>query len=122
MNRQLPIAVIDGTCFCIDVERDELWQRDAPKNRISFSVFHQQRDGYEFLYNVRTKSVPRNRDDAIRHYEDLRWVTLPALMELDPEGIALRYDIPFEALCPDQERRPPQCITASLTPLEKQRA
>lgn len=119
MDRQLPIAVIDGIRYCVDVARDELWQQDEPKNRIPFNVFHQQKDGYVFLYNVKSKSVPKDRDDAIKHYGDLRWVTLPALMELDPEGIALRYEIPLEVLCPDKEHQPPKCVTAILASLEK---
>lgn len=119
MNRQLPIAVIDGIPYCIDVARDELWQQDEPKNRIPFNVFHQQKDGYAFLYNVRSKTIPKDRDDAIKHYNDLRWVTLPALMELDPEGIALRYEIPLEVLCPDKEHQPPKCVTATLASLEE---
>lgn len=122
MNRQLPIAVIDGIRFCVDVARDELWQQDAPQNRIPFSVFHQRKDGYTFLYNLKARSVPKDKEDALNHYAELVWVTLPALMELDPEGIALRYDIPFEALCPDREHMPPQYVTADLHPLTRQSA
>lgn len=101
MNRPLLITVINGIPYCIDVARDELWQQDGSKNRIPFLVFRQQKGDYVFLYNVKSKTIPKDRGDAMQHYSDLRWVTFLALMELDPEVIALRYDIPLEVLCPD---------------------
>lgn len=98
MNRPLPIVDIAGTPFYVDVLHEELRQKDNSYNRISFNVFDQDGHGYTFLYDRDRKNVPESRD----HMEDsFQWVTLPALMELDPEGIALKYHIPLEILCPE---------------------
>lgn len=51
------------------------------------------------------------------HVSDYCWVSLPALMELDPEGMALRYDIPLEALCPENMPPPPRRVVADISPV-----
>jgi hypothetical protein len=82
----------------VDVLHEELWQKDKPENRISFNVFDQNGDGYTFLYDGKQKNVPENHEQM---EDSFQWVTLPALMELDPVGIALKYHIPLEVLCPE---------------------
>jgi hypothetical protein len=102
MKRILPLVDIVGTAFFVDVLRDELRQQDDPKNTIPFAVFEQDGDGYTFLYDTLQKNTP-DSDTAMEKMEDhCQWVTLPALMELDPEGIALKYNIPIEILCPER--------------------
>lgn len=102
MTRQLPIVDIAGTSFYVDVLHEELRQRDDPHNRISFNEFDQDGNGYTFLYDKQRRNVPAGKVD-LKHMEPwLQWVTVPALMELDPEGIALKYDIPLSVLCPDK--------------------
>lgn len=101
MARQLPHVDIAGTPFFVDVLHEELQQQDNRRNTISFDVFQQDGDGYSFLYDKESKkAVEEESIEAVEHgrYE---WVTLPALMELDPVGIALKYDIPIEVLCPE---------------------
>lgn len=100
MKRQLPVVDIEGTSFMVDVIRDELWQQDNPSNTIPFTVFDQEGDGYTFLYDTLIKNVPRNRSRLKQMEPHFKWVTLPALMELDPEGIAIKYNIPMDILCP----------------------
>lgn len=101
MKRQLPTVLIEGTTFYVDVLKDELREKSDPLNRIPFSVFDQEGNGYTFLYDTTRKNIPENRK-ALKHMEPhFKWVTLPALMELDPEGIAIRYNIPLEVLCPE---------------------
>lgn len=102
MNRQLPIVVIEGTAFYVDVPGDQLRQKDNPANCIPFSVFDQEGDGYTFLYDLQVKNSPPDRSTLKKMEPHLKWVTLPALMELDPEGIALKYDIPLDILCPEK--------------------
>jgi len=99
MTRPLPIVDITGTPFYVDVLHEELRQKDNPENRISFNVFDQDGDGYTFLYDRKRKNVPENREQM---EDSFQWVTLPALMELDPEGIAQKYHIPLEVLCPER--------------------
>jgi hypothetical protein len=101
MIRQLPVVDIAGTAFYVDVVHDELRQKDNPQNRISFNVFDQDGNGYTFLYDGKRKNVPENKAELDKMEEGMQWVTLPALMELDPEGIALKYDIPLSVLCPE---------------------
>lgn len=103
MKRQLPIIDVKGTAFYVDVLRDRLQQQKDPENTISFDVFEQDRDGYTFLYDILTKNVPEDpevQEDGIRYVR----ITLSALMELDPEGIALKYHIPLEVLCPERAK------------------
>ncbi|WP_461789472.1 hypothetical protein [Pedobacter sp.] len=102
MARQLPTVDILGTIFCVDVLREELWQQEAPANRIPFAVFDQEGNGYTFLYDLERKGAPQDKSGIREMGDRYRWVTLPALMELDPEGIALKYNIPVEVLCPEK--------------------
>lgn len=102
MARQLPIVDIMGTEFCVDVQREELWQKSKPQNRIPFTVFDQEGNGYTFLYDLKNKGVPEDKSEILEMGDRYQWVTLPALMELDPEGIALKYHIPMEILCPEK--------------------
>ncbi len=102
MTRQLPIVDILGTPFCVDVQREELWQQHRPDNRIPFTAFDQEGNGYTFLYDLEKKAIPEDREEIAELGDRYKWVTLPALMELDPEGIALKYHIPLEILCPDR--------------------
>lgn len=101
MNRPLPTVDISGTAFYVDVLHEELRQKDNPDNRISFNVFDQDGDGYTFLYDRKRKNVPENREQM---EDSFQWITLPALMELDPEGIAQKYHIPLEILSPDRAK------------------
>lgn len=104
MKRQLPVVDIAGTAFYVDVLHDQLQQQDDPHNTIPFGVFDQEGDGYTFLYDSRIKNTPDKAN--LQHLEEgMQWVTIPALMELDPEGIALKYDIPLSVLCPERMLR-----------------
>lgn len=101
MKRQLPLIDIKGTDFYLDVLNDELWQKGNRENKIPFHVFELDGDGYTFLYDEETKSTPGRAEDIAEIKPGYVWVTLKALMELDPEGIALKYGIPLSVLSPD---------------------
>lgn len=116
MERQYSTIDIQGTFFCVDAYREKLWQKDNPKNGIPFNVFHQNGNGYCFLYDLEQKSIPESKEAIIQKPERYCWVYIVALMELDPEGIALRYDIPLEVLCPDRNIRPSHLV-AKLKPV-----
>lgn len=100
MERHLPIVDIAGTEFYVDVLRDELRQKINPQNRISFDELKENENGYSFVYDVQAKNIPPVNTDEEKEGKYL-WVTLPALMELDPEGISRKYGIPLEALSPN---------------------
>ncbi|SEA14928.1 hypothetical protein SAMN05192529_10948 [Arachidicoccus rhizosphaerae] len=119
MQRELPIAEIDGVDFYVDAEREELRQVDSPGNCISFSVFHSKNNGYYFIYNRKSRCWSWDKSYINGHLGDHLVVTLPALMELDPEGMAIRYEIPLEMLSPDSLPKPPKRVTAALSPLSR---
>lgn len=119
MQRELPIADIDGVDFYVDAEREELRQVDSHDNCIPFSVFHARNNGYYFIYNRKSRCWAWDKSYINGHIGDHLWVTLPALMELDPEGMALRYEIPLEMLSPDSLPKPPKRVTALLSPLSR---
>jgi hypothetical protein len=103
MARKLPIAEIARTSFYVDVLREELRQTDDAENRISFNELFDSKGGYSFIYDTRTKNVPENGSAAEIESGSLVKVTLPALMELDPVGIAEKYGIPIEILASGTE-------------------
>ena len=100
MIRKLPIVEILHTDFYVDVIKDELREVVHPENTIPFTAFFRRKDNYVFLYNKRTRSWVYRSWEIDLDKNNLRTVVLPALMELDPEGMAIRYDIPLEQLCP----------------------
>jgi hypothetical protein len=102
MERQLPEVDIEETKFYVDVMHEELRQKENGYNRISFNVFSQEGNGYTFLYDKATKNAAEIDEEHPVMKETFVWVTLPALMELDAEGIALKYNIPLSVLRPYQ--------------------
>lgn len=116
MGRKLSTVDIQGTLFEVDAFREALIEKDCPKNRIPFQVFDQEGNGYRFLYDRKEKNVPRKKSYVLDDPERYCWVIIQALMELDPEGIAMRYDIPLEILCGDKQVVP-RFLTATIKPL-----
>lgn len=104
MKRQLPLIDIAGTKFYVNVIREELQQKDSPANRISFDVFSRDRGGYIFIYDAMRKNAA---PESVTIPDEKRYhrISLPALMELDTEGIALKYNIPMDVLCPELRMR-----------------
>jgi len=117
MGRKLSTVDIMGTLFEVDASREELRQKDDALNRIPFHVFDQEGDGYRFLYDPQHKNLPVSKKAIMEAPEMFCWVIVPALMELDPEGIAMRYDIPIEVLCPEDKDRIPKEINAIIRPV-----
>lgn len=101
MERQRPVVDVRGTAFYVDVLHEDLRQKGNEKNRISFNAFYQEGDGYTFLYDTQLLNTPEDPSVISEYGDRYVWVTLPALMELDPVGIALKYNIPLEVLCPE---------------------
>jgi hypothetical protein len=118
MERQYSTVDIKGTVFCVDAYRDSLWQKDNPKNRIPFGAFDQNGDGYRFLYDLERRTIPASKEAVLENPERYCWVIIIALMELDPEGIALRYDIPLDILCSDTGKITSRHIIATIKPIK----
>ncbi|TYR37415.1 hypothetical protein FXV77_05270 [Sphingobacterium phlebotomi] len=118
MSRKLTTIDVKGTFFLVDALKERLCQRDDTQNKIPFHVFERDGDGYRILFDTVLKNIPESKEAVLAEPARYWWVILPALMELDPEGIALRYDIPLEILCPDQKDTIPKEIKAVIKPLE----
>lgn len=118
MNRKLTTIDIQGTFFEVDAFREILCQKDDGKNRIPFHSFEREGDGYRLLFDTVLKNVPESKEAVFADPARYCWVIIPALMELDPEGIALRYDIPLDVLCPNRENTIPKELKASVVPIE----
>ena len=117
MERKLPIAEIAGTSFYVDVIGEELRQADNGGNRISFNELTENKGGYSFIYDPHTKNVPQSSPDTENKSGGLVKVTLPALMELDPAGLAEKYGIPIEILASGAEV--PVKVNAVIEPIIK---
>lgn len=117
MGRKLTRVNIKGTLFEVDAFKEVLRQKDQPDNRIAFQLFEPEGDGYRLLYDMETRNVAKSKKEVLASPERYCWVLLPALMELDPEGIARHYDIPLEILCPEGTAHIPEEITAEIRPL-----
>lgn len=117
MDRQLPVVDIAGTAFYVDVLREELRQTDDGENRISFNEIKEGKYGYHFLYDPLKKNVPEQALENEPATGQCLQVTLPALMELDPEAIATKYDIPLDILLSDQQTG--AVIIATVKPLSQ---
>ncbi|WP_433903277.1 hypothetical protein [Sphingobacterium puteale] len=116
MGRRLSTVDIRGTLFEVDAFREALIEKGNPKNRIPFQVFDQEGNGYRFLYDLQNKNVPQKKSVVMEDPDRYCWVIIEALMELDPEGIAMRYDIPFEVLCGNKIVSP-KALVAQTKPL-----
>lgn len=117
MSRKLTTVDIKGTIFEVDAFREMLRQVGERSNSIPFQVFDKEGDGYRLLYDPLTRNIPQSKKAVIADPDRYCWAFIPALMELDPEGIALRYDIPLEVLCPDSGDVIPKEIKAVIKPL-----
>lgn len=116
MGRQLSTVDVRGTLFDVDAFREALIEKGNPKNRIPFQVFDQEGNGYRFLYDLQNKNVPQKKSEVLEDPDRYCWVIIEALMELDPEGIAMRYDIPLEILCGDKKVAP-RFLVATIKPI-----
>lgn len=95
MERQLPTYTIEGTEFVVDVVKNELRQEDDPGNRISFDDLQEDGRHYVLRYEPFIKNLP---DEFIRYGRYLVDVIVPQKVYLDPEGMAILYNVPVAQL------------------------
>lgn len=90
-QRELPTIEIMGTAFIVDVEKGEF--REYGNERNSFSFYHINYEGphYEMAYNenLRNPFMAHPRKCVVR---------IPQLIQIDPEGMAARYNLSVKAL------------------------
>jgi hypothetical protein len=86
-QRLLPTLSIEGTIFIVDVQKEELTQKDHPQNCISFNEMLYSKDGYRFDYDKELKNKPDFFiDNPVR-------VHVPHMTELDVTGMAEKYHL-----------------------------
>ncbi|MDQ1803077.1 hypothetical protein RAH57_03710 [Chryseobacterium sp. CKR4-1] len=82
-----PVINIEESEFVVDVNNFLLWEKNNPHNTIQFSDMKDTGDGYEFEYCRDDKNIP-----FFFYSDNSVMVKLPALIELDPEGMAMKYN------------------------------
>ena len=95
-NSMDPVVIeIHGTAFAVDLERQVLRRITGPDTVISFiknMVDHGDR--YTFLYDtIAQKAVDEPYDEC-----NVRLVSIPPMAELDPEGMAAKYNMTLSDL------------------------
>lgn len=93
-KRELPERTIEGTVFVVDVAYAELWQKDAPLNSISFYDLEFRDDHYFLPYNRGHKNIHSFYHDPSGY----ALIDLPQMVDLDREGMALKYGLSLDAL------------------------
>jgi len=94
MERELPIVKIEGTEFLVDVSQALLREKDRPENTIPVFEMNDDGGGYSFEYDRQRRNMPDPWDSD----PDVIVVNLPPLVEMDPEGMALKYGTTVEEL------------------------
>ncbi|MGV8094849.1 MAG: hypothetical protein AB2L24_23605 [Mangrovibacterium sp.] len=94
MKRKLPVYVIEGTDFIVDVEKLQLREKADPENRISVFEMKDVGDGYMFDYSRKVKNLPELFSDD----QDITVVKIPELVKLDPVGMAKKYGLGVEEI------------------------
>lgn len=92
MKRELPVYNIEGTDFEVDVVNLQLRQKANPENVISLSDMRDVGDGYVFEYSTKLKSI------SMLFTDDVMTVKIPELVQLDPAGMAKKYNHPLATI------------------------
>ena len=89
MLNQPIIFAIEGTTFIVDIHQQVLRQADNGANEISFvRDMTDHGSHYHLFYDLEEKNIAR-QDHAVV----VREITIPKLIELDPEGMATKYGL-----------------------------
>lgn len=93
--RTVPVLIIEGTSFEVDIEKQELRQTNDRDNKISF-INNMQDHGtfYRLLYDLDEKHAVEDLFDPNR----VKTIDLPPLTQLDPEGMSEQYQVPVGEL------------------------
>ncbi|OJW80319.1 MAG: hypothetical protein BGO69_05515 [Bacteroidetes bacterium 46-16] len=95
MKRELPVYNIQGTTFIVDVDQGLLAEKGNPNNVIYFSDLSDKDSHYEMLYDLRDKNWPPGIGPMDEQMINVR---IPNRTDLDPEGMAIKYGLPIEAV------------------------
>lgn len=97
MEKKLPILIIEGTEFAIDVVKEELIEKANSQNRIPVKNMLYSTKGYDFHYDTKSRNLARfGKTPDPTERKDIREVSIPNLSELDPVRMAERYNQTIE--------------------------
>lgn len=98
MERELPTINIQGTDFLVDVIKEELLEKDNPKNVMSIALMNYAGEkGYSFYYDLKKKNFPDiDRIIEFGLSEDMPEIKIPELKSIDSLGTAEKYNISLE--------------------------
>lgn len=93
MERKLPTYRIEDTDFIVDVSKLELREKGNETNVIRFEDMRDIGRGYVFEYDLQEKNVPSAWSD-----NETTTVRVPEFVELDPVGMAQKYNMPSDEI------------------------
>jgi hypothetical protein len=97
-NKPNVIIEFEGTAFEVDIETQSLIEIGHPDNSISF--IEQMTDHgshYDLIYDPKTRNA-FDRGNDFDKSDDWTLVKIPKLIELNPQGMAERYNYPIDKL------------------------
>lgn len=102
MEKGLPEIEIDGTKYVFDINQLALVEKDRPEERKLF--FDEMKDygtHYEFVLNRNSKRLDQYRteygiDAYITGKHSFAVITVPRMVEIDPEGMSRKYNCSLE--------------------------
>lgn len=93
-SRNPVIFEIEGTSFEVDIEKLVLRQTDNRQNEIPFTEINDLGSHYLLSYDLNTKNLFYGSGNP----DDVKAISIPPLTELDPAGMAAKYNLPLEQL------------------------
>lgn len=103
MARKLPEYTIGGTLFTVDGRIYEFRETAAPWNQMSMDHFWEN-ESTHILFDKQTNNIYNGDAGALRP-DHVELIVVPPLMELDPVGLARRYNVPDETYIPKHKRK-----------------
>lgn len=104
MARKLPKYTIGGTLFTVDGRIYEFRETAAPWNQISMEDFGENEPTH-ILFDKETNNIYSGTASLSIRPDTVELVVVPPLMELDPVGLARRYNVPDETYIPKHKRK-----------------
>ena len=116
MARKLPEYTIAGTLFTVDGRIYEFRETAAPWNQISMDNFWEDEPTH-ILFDTQTNNIYTGAASIADRPAHVELVVIPPLMELDPVGLARRYNVADETFIPKEKRE--QVLSAQLIGLQQ---
>jgi len=116
MARKLPEYTIAGTLFTVDGRIYEFRETAAPWNQISMDNFWEDEPTH-ILFDKQTNNIYTGAASIADRPAHVELVVIPPLMELDPVGLARRYNVADETFIPKEKRE--QVLSAQLIGLQQ---